>query len=523
MQNLLNIIKKLGIEFKTYVSNSKKSFEDKASEIKSKKDDDYDIGVNDIKKAHTNIPKKLGYLTIIIGFLIIVVMTFIIVHKQVVAVSEKKVIAKKPQNGVVDISMDSQAWKHYQSKRIDVVVKNVKEAIKKNQKKIISSLSEYKSNIDKDNNMTEQKVKSYTDNIDKKLQKFQKNINEKLKLTVKTINKEVEKNKNNNLPAQNIALNDKSTLLPPPLNSIKNNSKHMVLQPHKNTIKKKKKEQIKKEHVKIVNPGDNEYDYGDIQIDNNQIASTNISTALYEDTKKVTPKKRKIQFHIMKGLTKATLLTGVNAPTFGGSNNKNPAPILFSVDGDTIIANYGDEKLQDCLVTGSATGNVNTGKADVLLTDISCSGYDTNGNKVKIEQPIKGWVIGEDGSFGLQGRIVDSSGKVITKMIALDMLKSLTTAFMLSKQQAYTGGTIGTGTVGVTPNYGSSAASGLGQGVQRGIGHVFEHYNQILTGMYPTISVRAGKKVTLLLKGGEDVVPKVYKKVDISEEFKNEK
>ena len=525
---MLDKIKGIITDFNGFLKTIKNSL----LSMKSKDNTRFDIGVTDIKKAYTNVPKRLAYMTLAIAFIIMLLMTIYIVQKQVSAVEKKAQVraAEKKQEGVVDISLDDQAWKHYQSKRIDHIEKNVATKLNENQKKILSALDKFKTEIQKDQNITVGKTKEYVNSLDKKLQIYQENIDQKLASTVQTVNEKTEAIKKDIIANKNtvssVGLNKNSILLPPPLNSVKETSSApKVLQPKNVKINKNTSVQAEEKKVKIVSPDDDEYNYDDVVIDNTQVASTKISTALYDDTIKVAKKKTKLPYHIMKGLTKATLLTGVNAPTFGSTNNKNPTPILFSVDGDAVIANYEDEKLGDCLVTGSATGNVNTGKADVLLTEISCSGYDEKGNRIKIEQPIKGWVLGEDGSFGLDGRIVDSSGKVISKMIALSMIKSLTTAFVLSSQQANTGTITGLGstTAQTQPNYGSAAQNGLGVGVQKGLDHAFEHYNQVLTGMYPTISVRAGKKVTLLLKGGEDVSPSKYKKVDISEEFSDEK
>ncbi|MFA6195373.1 MAG: TraB/VirB10 family protein [Sulfurimonas sp.] len=515
----INVLSKIEVFFK----NIKNIFESKVADAKLHKENKkerYDIGVDDIHAEYKNIPKRIGFLTLGLGVLVMLVMTILTVREQVSQVDKdrKAVEPEKLKEGEVDISIDEQGWKHYQSKRIDIVVGNTKKEINATREEIKQDNLILQENVRRDLNQTVDAVRGYAEKIDTKIEEMKSDISGQLKqqmndvdTKVRDSNKELMTKIQTSMPMPNVSntplLDNNSKLLPPPLGSLSTKTPGV----------KKREEKV------YVEPDADGYDYSDIEINDVDVKMESISTSLYVDTNVSAPEK--IKLHIMKGLVNATLITGINAPTFGGGGTQNPAPVLLSVDGNTLIANNDDEVIENCLVAGSATGNVNTSKADILLTDISCSGHDKEGNRVKIEQPIKGWVIGEDGSYGLSGRLLDSSGKVITKMIALEVIQGLTAALVASSQPAGAVGTFSTAATGsqvTATTYPDAAQGGLGKGINKGLDHAYEHYNQILSGMYPTISVLAGKKITISLKGGEDITPSLYRGVDIYEEIEVE-
>ncbi|MBW6487563.1 TraB/VirB10 family protein [Sulfurimonas sp.] len=480
----------------------------------SPREERYDIGIDDIRVAHEKIPKKLGVLVIGFSALIIIVMSFVTWSTQISKADDKRstVDENKTKEPDVQISIDEQGWKHFQSKRIDMLAENTQKSLEATKKEIQENSEALTKAVKDDLNETRNIVKGYVDQLSLNMNELKFNISEQLDQTLKNVDKKIKSNAAavkdlSDIKNKHTILNENSKLLPPPLSEIPK-PKNVIV----------KKEEVKKEEVqsRIIEPDSEEYSYQEVSIDSLEVQSGEIVTSLYLENEE---KEKNIKkYHIMKGLVNATLLTGINAPTFGGSNSKNPAPVLFSVDGETLIANDEVGNIENCLISGSATGNVNTSKADILLTEISCSGYDQEGNKVRIEEQIKGWVIGENGSFGLQGRLLDSSGKVITKMIALEIIGAISDAMVAKSMPEGTStfGGLGTGT---DLTYSSATQQGLGKGISSGLDRTFEHYSQILTGMYPTISVMSGKKVTLHLKGGETLEPSRYNGFDIDEKL----
>lgn len=537
------ILKNVGI-FISSVSSIfnliKEGMQEKLSTIKKNKENPrFDINMDDVKKAHEQIPKKVTYLVIGISLLIIVVMTIIVVNQEVSSVNDKRLEAKSDVNiteeGVVDISIDEQGWKYNQSRKIDNVTKNNQEAITTLKKSVDESNHALKQSLSNELNTTTHGMKVLMDSLGKKIERMEASVSSRIEEQKKLIeakikenNKEIERTVlNTSQTKNNIVLTDDMKFLPPPLNTLKKNYQAEPIQLKENTLDSKglhasaNKINEADEYI-YIEAGDDEYDYMNTSVDEIAVETTDIQTIAMEIN--TTEIETELKLHIMKGLVNATLLTGVNVATFGGSGSSNPTPVLFSVDGNTFIANNEEQNIDDCLVSGVATGNINTSKADILLTDISCSGYSSNGEQIKIEKAVKGWVVGEDGSFGLDGKLMDSSGTVITKMIAVELIQSLTEATLAMAQTPIqlTGGSLA-GSALVPTNspaaFRDNMATGISDSVGGGLENVYEHYSQILSGMYPTISVRAGKKISILFKGGEDATPKVYDSIDISQEY----
>lgn len=483
-------------------------------------DGNFDISIDTVHDEYKKIPKKIVSSLLALVFLVMALSTIFVVQERSVQTKQRDTVDKNQTKAdEVQIKIDEQAWKHYQNKKLELLgektdkqLDEIREESRRNSEKMTQEVKE-------DLKTTLENVESLAIDIKTSVGEFKEEISNKIDKEIAKIDGKFENKINDNkkliekekgeLAAQIKAANinseasSDSKLSPPPLKNLK--------QPVK-VVKK----------IQYTEPGSKDYSYSNVSIDKMEITQSDAKTASFND--KSDNNGTGVKFHIMKGLVRATLLTGINASTFGGADSKKNQPVLFSVDGDTVVANDETQTIENCLIGGSATGNVNNSTAEILLTDISCSGYDTHNNKIKFEQKIDGWVIGENGSFGLEGRLLDSSGKVITKMIALEIINSLSKTMQAS---ALPSGTITTlGGSGANIPYDDAAQRGLGTGVSKGINKAFEHYNQILSGMYPTISVMAGKKISLYLKGGEDLKAErynsinVYEKINIESEIK---
>ena len=239
--------------------------------------------------------------------------------------------------------------------------------------------------------------------------------------------------------------------------------------------------------------------------------------AMYNEKFSSKEKNNTSLLHIMTGFAEATLITGVSAPTFG-EGVKNPKPVLLSLDSTNIIANNDYEDLRDCLLIGTATGNMNSSRAEIMITRLSCSAKDKDGGRHKIEliaDPI-GWVIGEEGVYGVKGRLVDSAGKLLLRQLTIGFLQGVSIAFSTPSVgyiQPNTSG--GSGNQLGAQNIGNSLSTGASQGVGSGLNSLAEYYTRMLEGTYPFISVRAGRKLTILFKGFEDATVSDYVSIDV--------
>ena len=137
------------------------------------------------------------------------------------------------------------------------------------------------------------------------------------------------------------------------------------------------------------------------------------------------------------------LLSGINAPTNAGANQKDPMPVLMTVKGTAILPNGFQQDLANCFVIASAFGQYMDSRAMMRTDTLSCVREDGKSVEVK----LAGTVMGEDGKPGFQGRVVSKTGKVIAQLAKVGAMETLSN--------------IATGVAnGVNINTGSSGTSG---------------------------------------------------------------
>ncbi|MCK9549286.1 TrbI/VirB10 family protein [Aquamicrobium sp.] len=204
--------------------------------------------------------------------------------------------------------------------------------------------------------------------------------------------------------------------------------------------------------------------------------------------------KENVTFDITTGLSKGLLVTGVQAATFS-SGEQNPKPVMVSFSSPILVANGQQIDVSDCTALGTAIGNMNSKRAEITLTRLSCN-VEIDKKAYKVSQKITAYLIGEDGEFGVPGRLVDSGAQVVMKQLQMGFLQGVNQAFQTAVQPNVTfsgGGVYG-------PNI---AQSGVAAGANTGLNALVQYYQRMMDGMYPTISVRAGRNVGIFWPGGE--------------------
>lgn len=98
------------------------------------------------------------------------------------------------------------------------------------------------------------------------------------------------------------------------------------------------------------------------------------------------------------------LLTGVNAPTDG-----TPYPVVFKLSGDITGPDGSSLNLGEGRVIAAAQGSESDSRALFRLTQLSLR--HPSGRRSVVE--VDGWIVGEDGIRGMQGRLEDKLGRLI--------------------------------------------------------------------------------------------------------------
>lgn len=386
-------------------------------------------------------------------------------------------------------------------KRLNWLVEDVKDDFKKITDETKDELLEARNDIKtarESINTTEERLKKYTaEQVQKSLLGLEQKLLEQINLNRDGI-------KNSKITFLGNPTNIPSTRLLPPGEI--DTSLPSLLQPASVffTTKEDKKDSVQTREEVLDYSKEDSYRFvniTDIDVDN----SVDYASIYDSQNRKKTEKKPGL--HIMTGFANALLITGVAAPTFG-KGLKNPKPVILTVESDLIIANDDTEDMKNCMLLGTATGNMNSSRAEIQITRLSCSITQRDGKKFKIEQsgsPL-GWIIGEDGKYGLKGRLVDSSSKVIMRELMIGFLQGVADSFS-NKSDANSG----------TADIALGASSGAGEGAGKAFDNLAEYYQKMLDGMYPVVDIKAGRKVTVLFKGSQGVSESSYRSLEIQE------
>lgn len=208
-------------------------------------------------------------------------------------------------------------------------------------------------------------------------------------------------------------------------------------------------------------------------------------------------------FTLMPGFSKAILVTGADIPTL--SKGEDVARALWlSTSGDTLIANGHSVNIEDCLIQANGTGNFASGVAEIRLSRMTCSAYNDKGEYFKISSAVKGWVYGEDGKYGLKGRLVSKEGEIIKKALPLTFLEGAINALENSTSEAATGS--------IQNAMGSATTSTASNTLDK----FSDYYLKILESLNPTIELKAGREVTIAFAGEEPLKFEKYTPADIN-------
>ena len=230
------------------------------------------------------------------------------------------------------------------------------------------------------------------------------------------------------------------------------------------------------------------------------------------DKKEEIAAKDRSNFHLSTGLSQAFMITGAYAPAFQDGDS-DPLPVLFEAEGSIIQPNDHLGSVNKCFLLGSAKGNMNSQTAEIKLVSISCLLDDGD---YRIEAPISGWVIGENGIPGVQGELLHKNGAWLARTFIAGFLETFAKALDNTNTTNFNFGTdkdsMANNNQAFKNNVGSAAAGGFATVFQK----LGDYYLKMAEQIFPVIEVRGGRTVDLLLMGGEDFTITDNSKMDLA-------
>lgn len=181
--------------------------------------------------------------------------------------------------------------------------------------------------------------------------------------------------------------------------------------------------------------------------------------------------------------------TATNAPS-------DPRPVTLRFLEPGTLPRGWKSILKDAVLIGSCYGDLSSERVICRLQTISW--VEANGEVV--EKDIEGWIVGEDGLFGVRGHVVDRSGEVARASFISGVLSGLSSFFQAERSASV---------FPISPFGQTNALKGrdmLGAGTSSGAGKALEKlsdfYVKRAEGMSPVIMVNAGRVVDVVLKKG---------------------
>ena len=195
-------------------------------------------------------------------------------------------------------------------------------------------------------------------------------------------------------------------------------------------------------------------------------------------------------------------LTGIDAPT-NQAGQKNPIPMLIRIKHDAVLPNRFRADLRECYILASGYGSLSSQRAKLRTNALSCI---RNDGKV-VEASVSGYIVGDDGREGIEGRVVSKTGDMIRNTLMAGFLQA-------GAQRLGGSGTSGTAVLGATPIGAAAGATGLTDllasggesgllgGAGQAIGAIGKLYAEMAKEAWPVVEITPGRPLTIIVTNG---------------------
>nr|WP_329956793.1 TraB/VirB10 family protein [Orientia tsutsugamushi] len=221
----------------------------------------------------------------------------------------------------------------------------------------------------------------------------------------------------------------------------------------------------------------------------------------------VSEPKKNVENYVTSGSSaRAVLLTGVVVGT-GTNSSVSPEPIVLQLlDTAILYDEYKTDQIKKAILIGSCNGDISSERAKCRIETLSV----INKHGDIIEKQVEGWLIGEDGCYGIKGIVVDKSSNVV-RMAALNGVFSSMAKFLQAKA-IKSDMTTATMLNIMTPGYaqselsvGDTLKSGACSGASNAFDKLADFAIRLADSMSPVILVASGRVIDVVFKKGFDL------------------
>ena len=208
--------------------------------------------------------------------------------------------------------------------------------------------------------------------------------------------------------------------------------------------------------------------------------------------------KKKYQIYLPPSFMEATLLSGLDAVTTS-RGSKNPVPVLLRIKDLAVLPNRVKANLKGCFVLGEGKGNLATERVDVRLVTLSCL---SKKGKAVIDQPVKGYVVDEDGKAGLRGIVAAKMGAMLARAALAGFLGGVGEGVKSSAMNTQVTALGTTTQVWKSTDTKNILRGGIGGGISEAAKELQKFYLELARQTLPIVQVGATKTVTVVISEG---------------------
>lgn len=205
--------------------------------------------------------------------------------------------------------------------------------------------------------------------------------------------------------------------------------------------------------------------------------------------------RRADSFVTAGSFAKVVLLSGFDAPT-GGQAASMALPVVMRVKSFFNLPNYYRANLKECFITANAYGDLPSERAYIRTSKMSC--VMRNGNVLEVD--VKGHVSGEDGSFGMRGKVVSKQGALLAKTFFAGLFAGMGNSIAAQNTIVATSA-LGT-TQSIDPD--KTVQAGLGTGASTALNKLADFYLSQANSIFPIIEISAERVGEVYLMEGAD-------------------
>lgn len=186
---------------------------------------------------------------------------------------------------------------------------------------------------------------------------------------------------------------------------------------------------------------------------------------------------------------KSRVLTGVEA------NTLEPYPMLLQLDYAFVGPNKTRVDLSHCFMIAKTKANLSTERVMGETQEISC--VRQNGEHFK--RAAKGYLAGEDSTFGLTGELISKQGQVLLASVLANLAKGAGEAVALANSTTQTVTGIGGAVEKSTAVTGNAAAFVAGKATMDSASLIANWYLDYAKQLVPSIAVGSGRDIWIVL------------------------